>query len=153
MQVILLETVGTLGKLGDTVQVKGGFGRNYLIPFGKAVSATPENVKKFEERRAELEAAEAEKLGVARGRAEKLHGLGQVTITANAGEGGKLFGSIGTQNIADAVTAAGVEVERAEVKLPEGAIRELGEFDIDIQFHPDVTQAIKLVIEAIEAAE
>ncbi len=149
MQVILLETVGTLGKLGDTVQVKGGFGRNYLIPFGKAVAATPANIERFEAQRAELEAAEAEKLRIARDRAEKLHGLDVITITANAGEGGKLFGSIGTQNIADAVTAAGVEVERAEVKMPEGAIREIGEYEFDIQVHPDVTQAVKVAIVAV----
>ncbi len=153
MQVILLETVGTLGKLGDRVQVKGGFGRNYLIPFGKAVSATAPNIEKFEARRAELEAAEAEKLGIARARAETLHGLGLLTITANAGEEGKLFGSIGTQNIADAITAAGVEIERAEVKMPEGTIRTLGTYEVDIQVHPDVTQAVSFAVVGIEEAE
>jgi len=147
MQVILLEKVGRLGNLGDQVNVKPGYGRNFLIPFGKAVAATKDNIAEFEKRRAGLEAAAAERRGSAEARAAKLVDL-VVTIAANAGDEGKLFGSIGTRDIADAITAAGVEVEKSEVRLPNGAIRETGEFDIDVQLHSDVTQAIKLRIVA-----
>ncbi len=146
MDVILLEKVGRLGGIGDKVAVKAGFGRNFLIPQGKAVPATATNIEEFEARRAELEAAAAEKVAEARDRAEKLHGLDTVTIAANAGDEGKLFGSIGTKDIADAITAAGVEVSKAEVRLPEGTLRDVGEYEIDIQLHSDVTQAIKLVV-------
>lgn len=145
MDVILLDKVGKLGKIGDKVAVKPGFGRNYLIPQGKAVPATPENLKEFEARRADLEAAAEQKLNEAQKRAEKLQDL-VVTITANAGDEGKLFGSIGTKDIADAVTAAGAEVDKSEVRLPEGTLRETGEYDIDIQLHADVIQTIKLQI-------
>lgn len=145
MQVILLEKVGKLGELGDQVVVKAGFGRNYLIPFGKAIPATANNVADFEARRAELEASAAEKLKVAQARAEKLAEL-NVTIEANAGDEGKLFGSIGTRDIADAITAAGVEVSKSEVRLPEGVIREIGEFEITIQLHSDLMQAINLSV-------
>jgi large subunit ribosomal protein L9 len=147
MQVILLEKVGKLGDLGDKVGVKAGYGRNYLIPYGKAVPATEANVADFEARRAELEAAAAEKRSGAEARAEKLAEL-SVTIEANAGDEGKLFGSIGTRDIADAITAAGVEVSKSEVRLPTGVIREVGEFDIDVQLHSDVTQAVKLAVVA-----
>lgn len=147
MDVILLDNVGKLGNIGDKVAVRAGFGRNYLIPQGKAVPATAENLKAFEARRAELEAAAAEKLAEAQKRAEKLQDL-VVTIEANAGDEGKLFGSIGTTDIANAVTAAGVEIDKSEVKLPEGTLREVGEYDIDLQLHSDVIQSIKLVIAA-----
>ena len=147
MEVILLEKVGKLGTVGDKVDVKAGFGRNFLIPQGKAVAATSGNLEEFEARRAELEAAAADKLTSAQGRAKLLDEL-TVTITANAGDEGKLFGSIGSRDIADAITAAGVEVAKAEVKLPEGTLRELGEFDVDIQLHVEVTQSIKVIIEA-----
>ena len=147
MEVILLEKVGKLGSIGDKVSVKSGFGRNYLIPQGKALAATAANVAEFEARRADLEAAAAEKKADAESRAEKLAELA-VTIEANAGDEGKLFGSIGTRDIADAITAAGVEVAKSEVRLPEGALRELGEYDIDVQLHSEVTQAIKLSIVA-----
>ena len=147
MEVILLEKVGNLGSIGDKVSVKSGFGRNYLIPQGKALAATAANVAEFEARRADLEAAAAEKKADAESRAEKLAELA-VTIEANAGDEGKLFGSIGTRDIADAITAAGVEVAKSEVRLPEGALRELGEYDIDVQLHSEVTQAIKLSIVA-----
>ena len=149
MQVILLEKVGKLGDLGDKVAVKAGFGRNYLIPYGKAVPATATNVADFESRRAELEAAAAEKRGGAEARAAKLAELA-VTITAVSGEGGKLFGSIGTRDIAEAITAAGAEVNKSEVRLPEGVIREVGEFEVAIQLHSDVTQAVKLSVVAQE---
>ncbi|MGS2718812.1 50S ribosomal protein L9 [Eionea flava] len=145
MEVILLEKVGKLGGIGDKVAVKAGFGRNYLIPQGKALAATSANVAEFETRRADLEAAEAESRKAAEARAEQLADL-EVTITASAGDEGKLFGSIGTRDIADALSAAGVSVEKSEVRLPEGALRNVGEYDIDIQVHSEVTQAIKLIV-------
>ena len=145
MQVILLEKVGKLGDLGDKVAVKAGFGRNFLIPYGKAVPATDANVADFEARRSELEAAAAEKRGGAEARAAKLAEL-SVTIEANAGEEGKLFGSIGTRDIATAITAAGVEVNKSEVRLPTGVIRELGDFEITVQLHSDVSEIVKLAV-------
>ncbi|MBR9910763.1 MAG: 50S ribosomal protein L9 [Gammaproteobacteria bacterium] len=147
MNVILLEKVGKLGTIGDQVSVKAGFGRNFLIPQGKAIPATAANVAEFEARRAELEAAAAEKKAVAEARAEKLKDL-VVNIKANAGDEGKLFGSIGTRDLADAITAAGVEVSKSEVKLPEGTLREVGEFDVDVQLHAEVTCTVKIVVEA-----
>lgn len=146
MQVILLENVGKLGELGDQVNVKSGYGRNFLIPFGKAVPATAANVAEFEQRRSELEAAAAEKLATAQKRAEALSEL-VVTIAANAGEEGKLFGSIGTRDIAEAVSkASGSEVVKSEVQLSEGAIREVGEYEIDLKLHPEVTTSINLSV-------
>ncbi|MGH1461502.1 MAG: 50S ribosomal protein L9 [Neptuniibacter sp.] len=145
MEVILLEKIGKLGNLGDKVSVKSGFGRNYLVPQGKAVPATEANVAKFEERRAELETAAAEKLTASTARAETLDGK-EVTITAKCGEEGKLFGSIGTRDIADAVTAAGAEVCKSEVRLPEGALRAIGEYDIAVQLHPEVSVTVKLAV-------
>ncbi|ARU27741.1 50S ribosomal protein L9 [Cellvibrio sp. ARAG 10.3] len=147
MEVILLDKVGKLGKIGDKVSVKAGFGRNYLLPQGKAVAATAKNVAEFEERRAGLEAAAAAKKAEAEARAAKLAEL-SVTIAANAGDEGKLFGSIGTRDIADAITAAGVEVTKSEVRLPEGVLREVGQFDIDVQLHPEVIQTVKLAVVA-----
>lgn len=148
MEVILLEKTRNLGNLGDKVKVRNGYGRNFLIPHGKAVPATEANIKYFEERRAELEKQAADKLAAAQARADKLTALGAVTVSAKAGDEGKLFGSVGTRDIADAITAAGVEVAKSEVKLPEGALRETGEFEIDIQLHAEVTQPIKLTIVA-----
>lgn len=148
MQVILLEKIGRLGNIGDQVDVKAGYGRNFLVPQGKAVPATAENIAKFEERRAELEAAAADKLTAAQGRAKLIEALGTITITANASEEGKLFGSVGTREIAEAVTVAGQELEKSEVLMPEGVIREVGEFSIDLQLHSDITQSITLVVEA-----
>ncbi len=148
MEVILLDKVGRLGGIGDKVNVKPGFGRNFLIPQGKALAATAKNVADFEARRAELEAVAAEKTASAEARAAKLVELDTVTITAIAGDEGRLFGSIGTRDIADAITAAGVEVSKSEVKLPEGALREVGTFEIDIQLHTEVTQVIKVAISA-----
>lgn len=146
MQVILLENVGKLGELGDQVNVKSGYGRNFLIPFGKAVPATASNVAEFEQRRAELEAAAAEKQAAAEKRAEALDEL-VVTIEANAGEEGKLFGSIGTRDIAEAVSkASGTEVVKSEVLLSVGVIREVGEYEIDLKLHPEVTASIKLSV-------
>lgn len=145
MDVILLEKIGGLGGLGDKVRVKGGFGRNFLIPYGKAVSATPENLSRFEAQRAELERAANERLAAAQARAETLAGL-KVTITANSGDEGKLFGSIGTRDIADAVTAAGQTVSKSEVRLPNGVIRTIGDFEVDLQLHSEVTQTITVSI-------
>lgn len=147
MDVILLDKVSNLGNVGDKVSVKAGFGRNYLIPYGKALPATASNLADFEARRAELEAKAAGKKVEAEARAAKLTDI-SVTIVANAGDEGKLFGSIGTKDIADAITAAGVEVSKAEVKLPEGALREVGEFDVDVQLHSEVMQTVKVIVEA-----
>lgn len=147
MEVILLDKVGKLGNVGDRVDVKAGFGRNFLLPTGKAIPATAANVAEFEAKRAELEAAAASKLAEAESRATKLAGL-VITIAANAGDEGKLFGSIGTRDIAEAISTGGVEVAKAEVKLPEGALREVGEYDVDVQLHSDVIAAVKVVIEA-----
>ena len=147
MEIILLEKVDNLGNLGDRVNVKSGYGRNFLIPSGKATPATEEQVKLFEERRAELEKVAAEALATAQARRDKLADM-SVTITAKAGEEGKLFGSIGTHDIAEAVTAAGVAIERSEVRLPEGAFRMLGEFTVQLHLHSDVDTDITLIIEA-----
>ena len=147
MEVILLEKVGKLGSLGDKVNVKAGFGRNFLIPQGKAVPANKANTEAFEARRAELEAAANEKLSIAQARAEVMQEL-VVTIAANAGDEGKLFGSIGAQDIADAATATGNEITKSEVKLPEGPLRSVGSFAISLQLHSDVSQEITVQVEA-----
>ncbi len=146
MQVILLDKVANLGSLGDQVEVKAGYARNFLLPQGKAVAATKANVEKFEARRAELEAKIAEQLAAAEARAAELAELAEVTIASPAGDEGKLLGSICTRDISEAISAAGVAVTKAEVKLPTGTLRETGEFDIDVQLHADVTATIKLVI-------
>lgn len=145
MEVILLDKVGRLGAIGDKVTVKSGYGRNFLLPQGKAVAATAKNIADFEARRAGLEAAAAAKIAEATARAEKLAAL-NVTIAANAGDEGRLFGSIGTRDIADAITAAGVAVAKAEVRLPQGVLREIGQYEIDIQLHAEVIQAVKLAV-------
>jgi large subunit ribosomal protein L9 len=146
MEIILLDKVANLGGLGDKVTVKSGYARNYLFPHQKAVPATKGNVEKFEQRRAELQAKIADQLATAQARADKLAALEPVTIASPAGDEGKLFGSVGTRNIADAVTTAGVEITKTEVKLPTGTLRETGEFEIDIQLHSDVMATVKLVI-------
>jgi len=145
MNVILLEKIGNLGDLGDEVSVKPGFARNYLLPQGKAVTADDENRTVFEGRRAELEASANEKLAEANTRAEKLVDK-ELSISVKSGEEGRLYGSVGTQNIADALTADGIPVERSEIRMPEGVIRVLGEYDIAIQLHTDVTAQIKVVV-------
>jgi large subunit ribosomal protein L9 len=145
MQVILLEKVLNLGSIGDKVNVKAGYGRNYLIPYGKAVSANKENIAKFEERRAELEKAAAANLVEAQSRAEKISSV-KITIRSKAGEEGKLYGSIGTRDIAQAISSAGEKVLKSEVKLPNGAIRLIGEHDIDLQLHSDIKITIKVNI-------
>ena len=145
MNVILLEKIGNLGDLGDEVSVKPGFARNYLLPQGKAVTADDENRTIFEGRRAELEASANEKLAEANTRAEKLADK-ELSIAVKSGEEGRLYGSVGTQNIADALTAEGITVERSEIRMPEGVIRVLGEYEIAIQLHTDVTVEIKVVV-------
>lgn len=147
MNVILLEKINNLGALGDEVSVKSGFGRNYLIPQGKALAATTANVEMFKARRAELEKVAQESLQAAQSRAEQLNGT-SITIARKAGNEGKMFGSVTNQDIAEAITNAGSVVEKREVRLPMGAIREIGEYDIDIAVHSDVAAQIKLVIEA-----
>ena len=143
MNVILLEKVHKLGNLGEQVSVKAGYGRNFLIPQGKAVAATKENVEKFEARRAELEKAAAEKLAAAEDRKTKMEGM-TVTITQKAGDEGKLFGSVGMSDLAAAITEAGVEVAKSEIRLPEGPLRNVGEYDIDVELHSDVVVTIKV---------
>lgn len=146
MDIILLDKIANLGGLGDQVTVKSGYARNFLFPQGKAVPATKANVEKFEARRAELEAKIAEALSAAQARAEKIAELGEVTIAAPAGDEGKLFGSVGTRDIAEAITAAGVKVTKSEVRLPTGTLRETGEYDIDLHLHTDVETTVKVVI-------
>jgi large subunit ribosomal protein L9 len=146
MEVILLEKVENLGSLGDRVHVKPGYGRNFLIPSGKATPATEEHIKAFEARRAELEQTAADALSEAEARRDKLVDM-TITIKAKAGDEGKLFGSIGTADIAAAIVADGVAVERSEVRLPEGAFRQLGEYRVQIHLHTDVNTELTLVIE------
>ncbi len=145
MQIILLQRIVNLGKLGETVDVKPGYGRNFLIPHGKALPATKLNIEKFEARRAELEAEEAKEVATAQTRADALTDV-NVIMRAKSGDEGKLFGSIGTRDIAEALTNSGLEVDRAEVKLPEGTLRQIGEYNVDIQLHHDVTATILVTI-------
>jgi len=144
MQVILLEKMQKLGNLGDEVTVKSGFGRNFLVPTGKALPANKRNREVFEARRAELEAAAAKLQAEAEQRRVKVEAAGDVNIMANAGIEGKLFGSIGASDIADVLNAAGASVERNEVRLPEGPLRHTGEYQIDIQLHSDVIVTVNV---------
>ena len=143
MEVILLEKVANLGNLGDKVTIKSGFGRNYLIPQGKATAATAIKIAEFEARRSELEKAAAEKLAAAQARATALEKL-EIVITHKAGDEGKLFGSVGTQNIADAITEAGSAVAKHEIRLPDGVIRHTGEYSVDVQLHSDVVSTLSI---------
>ncbi len=145
MEIILLEKVQNLGDLGDKVTVRPGYGRNYLIPKGKAVAATEDNVAEFERRRAELETAQADALGAAQKRADALKDL-TVSIARKAGDEGRLFGSVGTGDIAEAVTAAGLELHKHEVRLPEGPLRQAGEYDIVLHLHADVDASVKVTV-------
>jgi large subunit ribosomal protein L9 len=149
MEVILLEKVANLGNLGDKVSVKNGYGRNYLLPQKKAVAATAQKIAEFEQRRTELEKLAAEKLAAAQARGAAIAKL-SVVIAHKAGDEGKLFGSVGTQTIAEAITAAGETVFKHEVRMPGGVIRQVGDYDIDISLHSDVTLTlpIKIVAEA-----
>jgi large subunit ribosomal protein L9 len=148
MNVILLENVENLGRIGDLVKVKPGYGRNYLLPQGKAALATPENMKEIEARRAELEKAAAEELAAAKARAATIEGM-ELVIQANAGPEGKLFGSVGPIDIAEAFEKVQVEVERSEVRMAEGPIQELGEFTVGVHLHPDVD--VDVTIRVVEA--
>jgi large subunit ribosomal protein L9 len=149
MEVILLEKIANLGNLGDKVIIKSGYGRNYLVPQGKAVPATATKIAEFEARRAELEKAAAEKLNAAQKLGNELNKL-QIVITQKAGDEGRLFGSVGTHNIAEAITVAGIAIEKHQIRLPNGAIRHIGEYPIDINLHSDVivTLTIKVAAEA-----
>ncbi|MGI9228598.1 MAG: 50S ribosomal protein L9 [Gammaproteobacteria bacterium] len=147
MEVILLEKIRKLGDLGQQVRVKSGYGRNYLLPQGKAVPATEDNVAKFEARRVELEQAQADAFADASARAEKLADI-QITIAEKAGAEGKLFGSVGTADIATAVTAAGIKLDKQEVRLPDGSFRMLGEYEVSVHLHADVDAVVQLVIVA-----
>ncbi len=145
MEVILLEKIENLGNLGDKVNVRPGFARNYLVPQGKAKYATPENIAEFEARRSELEQAAAQSLSQAEVRRGELEGL-EVTITAKAGNEGKLFGSVGAADIAQAVNEIGVTLEKRELRLPTGPLRVVGEYEIEVHLHSDVNTAIKVII-------
>lgn len=146
MKLILLEKVQKLGDLGDTVNVKSGYGRNFLVPQGKAVPATKDNVAMFEARRAELEVAANEKLSIAEGRRDAMAEV-VVELTANASEEGKLFGSIGPREIAEAVSAKGFPLEKSEVVMGEGPIRNTGEFDVIVHLHADIETTVKVIVE------
>jgi large subunit ribosomal protein L9 len=145
MQVILLQKVANLGNIGDRVKVRSGYGRNFLLPQGKATLATPENVARFEARRAELEAAAREHLTSATDRAAAMKDF-KLTIHAKAGTEGKLFGSIGTADIAEACTKAGFQVERSEVRLPTGPLRTLGEHSVSLHLHADIDVPLAVAI-------
>ncbi|MCK0713741.1 50S ribosomal protein L9 [Chromohalobacter sarecensis] len=147
MDVILLDKIGKLGNLGDQVAVKAGYGRNYLVPYGLAVPATKENVAAFEAQRAELEAQAIERKSEAEARAEQLADI-ELSLVAKAGDEGKLFGSIGPRDLADALTQAGLDVLKSEVRMPEGPIRRTGEYDITLQLHAEVTTSVRIVIVA-----
>jgi large subunit ribosomal protein L9 len=149
MEVILLQKVANLGDVGDRVKVRPGFGRNFLLPQGKAALATPANISKFEERRVELEKRAADDLAAARDRAARLEGHA-LAITAKAGGEGKLFGSIGTADIAEALSEDGIEVERSEVRLPGGPIRLVGEHHVKVHLHSDVEVDLTVTVTAEE---
>ena len=145
MDIILLEKVANLGALGDRIKVKPGYARNFLIPKGKATEATPANLARFEARRAELERVATEALAKAKARAAQLAEL-IVTLSVKTGSEGRLFGSVGTADIADAVSAAGIELDKHEVKLPAGPIRQIGEYDVDIHLHGEIKAQIRVNI-------
>jgi len=149
MNVILLESVENLGGIGDLVKVKPGYGRNFLLPQGKAALATDANMKKIEARRAELEKAAAEELTKANTRAAAINGV-ELVIPANAGSEDKLFGSVGPIDIAEALAAIQVEVERSEIRMPDGPIHELGEYQIGVHLHGDVNAEVTVRVVATE---
>ena len=149
MNVILLEKVGRLGNVGDVANVKAGYARNYLFPYGIAVPATKENLANFESRKAELLAAHNEKLAAAQARAGKIDGL-DLSIEVNASEEGRLFGSVGTKEIAEAIVAAGGDTSKREVQLPHGVIREVGSYEISIDLGYDVLAVVKLQVVGVQ---
>jgi large subunit ribosomal protein L9 len=145
MQVILMEKVANLGELGDVVKVKDGFARNYLIPQGKAKRATEANLKAFESRRADLEKAQAETLAKAQERGTKLEGL-TLQITQKAGPDGRLFGSVTNYDIVEALQKQGHEIERANIRMPQGPLKQVGDFPIEVALHTDVTVTITVSV-------
>jgi len=145
MEVILLENIANLGELGETVSVKSGYGRNFLIPQHKAVPATKQNVIDFEARRAELQKTASEKLAVAQARAVKVNAL-DITLSTKAGDEGKLFGSITVRDIAEAAVSRGVDIEKNEIQMPDGPLRQLGEFVIAVQLHSEVIAQLKVAV-------
>ncbi|WP_136066215.1 50S ribosomal protein L9 [Modicisalibacter radicis] len=147
MEVILLDNIGKLGALGDKVTVKPGYGRNYLVPYGLAVPATKDNVEAFEAQRAELEAQAVERKREAEARAEQLNDI-ELSLVAKAGEEGKLFGSIGPRDLADALAQAGIDVAKSEVRMPEGPLRATGEYDIQLHLHTEVDATVRIVVVA-----
>jgi len=149
MNVILLDNVENLGTIGDLVNVKPGYGRNFLIPQGKAALATPQNIKEIEARRAELEKAAAEELAAAKTRAKAVNGV-ELVIAANAGSEDKLFGSVGPIDIVEALSEVQVEIERSEVRMPDGPIHELGEYEIGVHLHSEVDAVIQVRVVAAE---
>lgn len=149
MQLILLEKIRNLGELGDQVNVKAGYGRNYLIPQHKAVVATAENKALFESRRIEFEKAQADALGRAQARAQAMAGA-TVQIASKAGEEGKLFGSVGTAEIAEAMTAAGFELVRSEVQLPNGPLKTVGDHEVAVSLHSEVN--IRIIVSVVGEA-
>ena len=152
MEIILLEKIDNLGNIGDRVKVKSGYGRNYLLPQGKATLATRENIERFEQQRAELEAKAAQEFANAEARAEHLRQL-TLSITAKAGSEGKLFGSIGTVDIADLCTSLGVPVERSEVRLPDGPIRVVGEHNIELHLAAELDVPLTVNVTGEESVE
>jgi large subunit ribosomal protein L9 len=151
MQVILMEKVHNLGELGDVVRVKDGYARNFLIPEGKAKRATESNLKEFESRRAELEKAQADILALAKDRAAKLEGL-TVQITQKAGPDGRLFGSVTNYDIVDALKKQGHEVERAQVRMPQGALKQVGDYPLQVALHSDVVATVTISVLGEKAA-
>ncbi|MGF1612911.1 MAG: 50S ribosomal protein L9 [Gammaproteobacteria bacterium] len=147
MDVILLEKVPNLGELGEKVKVRSGYARNYLLPQGRAVAATAANVAEFEKRRAQLEARQAEVRSVAEAQASALGGL-TVTLARKAGEEGRLFGSVGTSDIAEAVSALGIGIEKQQVRLPTGALRQVGEYQVTVHLHSDVDAVVRVEVVA-----
>ncbi|MDX1464250.1 50S ribosomal protein L9 [Halomonas sp. THAF5a] len=147
MDVILLDKIGKLGGLGDQVTVKPGYGRNYLVPYGLAVPATKDNIEAFQAQRAELEAQAAERKAEAEARAEQLNDI-ELSLVSKAGDEGKLFGSIGPRDLAEAISSAGIEVAKSEVRMPQGPIRQTGEYDIDLHLHAEVDATVRVVVVA-----
>ena len=147
MEVILLDNIGKLGGLGDKVTVKPGYGRNYLVPYGLAVPATKDNIEAFEAQRAELEAQAAERKAEAEARAEQLNDI-ELSLVSKAGDEGKLFGSIGPRDLADAISSAGIDIAKSEVRMPTGPIRQTGEYDIAIHLHAEVNATVRVVVVA-----
>ncbi|AJY50129.1 MULTISPECIES: 50S ribosomal protein L9 [Halomonadaceae] len=147
MEVILLDNIGKLGGLGDKVTVKPGYGRNYLVPYGLAVPATKDNIEAFEAQRAELEAQAAERKAEAEVRAEQLNDI-ELSLVSKAGDEGKLFGSIGPRDLADAISSAGIDIAKSEVRMPTGPIRQTGEYDIAIHLHAEVNATVRVVVVA-----